>query len=87
MAEARPHGIALAIVVLFAVGMTAGTLFFLGFAVLMVYGIFVPQGDEPASARLLLIVGGISAFIASAFAMVAAALWRAIIGPRGHSHA
>jgi hypothetical protein len=70
--------------------MTAGTALFLGFAALMVYGIFVPEvqdTDEPAGAGLLLIIALISAFVGSAFAMVAAALWRAIIGSRGHSHA
>ena len=85
--DARPHGIALALLVIFALGLTAATTLFLGFAALMVHGMFAPQGDEPPGAGLLLAVALISGFVGSAFAWVAAAVWRVVIGPRRHSHA
>jgi len=81
MAKARP------LLVIFALGLTAATVLFMGFAALMVYGIVVPQEYDGAGGGLNLVVALISGFIGSAFAWVAAAVWRAIIGPRGHSNA
>jgi hypothetical protein len=89
MAQARPHGIALVLLVLFALALSGAALLFLGYAALLIVATIVLPDDssEDIPATLVVVVSGISAFLGSAFAMVAAALWRAIIGPRGHSHA
>ena len=88
MTEARPQGIALVLLVLFGLFMTAGTAVFVGFAALMFYGIFALEAEEDTAGKTAaFVIALISAFIGSAFAMVAAAVWRAVIGSRGHSHA
>ena len=72
----------------FAVCLTGAALLFLGFAGLMIYAIFVPdETGEDASTTALLVFASISAFVGSAFAWVAAAIWRVVIDPRRHSHA
>ena len=89
--DARPHGIGLAIAIAFALAMTGAAFLFLGFAAWVIFAAI--SGDtevepgENAPLSLVVILIGLPTFIGSAFAMVAATLWRAIIGPRGHSHA
>jgi hypothetical protein len=71
--------------------MTAGAFVFLGFAawafVEALLGDTEVEPEENAPLLLIIILIAIPAFVGSGFAMVAAALWWALIGPRGHSHA
>lgn len=89
MTEARPRGIGLALLVIFAAGTTGAAFLFLGYAALnLALVVFVPaELDEEYRTAGVYLVASISAIIGSAFAIVAAAAWWTVIGPRGHSHA
>ena len=81
--DARPRGIALALLVVFALALTGAALFFLGCAGLVVTSLVFSRDDSREVEGSLVVVGtAIFVLLGSAFAWVAAAIWRVVIGPR-----